>query len=147
METTYYSILGIGENASEETIKCEYRKLAKKYHPDTNPGDKWAEEKFKEAGDAYEVLGNSDKRKAYDLKLSKARGQRKPQPKQAGTQSGFQGMSGFQTGNMSSGFQQFFGFHPDSVKIDEEKLDANKNKKAKPMDVTDMFERYMGIKK
>jgi len=62
----YYSILGVSRDASESDIKLAYRKLAMKYHPDKNPGDKEAEEKFKEAAEAYEVLMNSQKRQRYD---------------------------------------------------------------------------------
>ena len=62
----YYEILGVGRNATEKEIKSAYRKLAKKYHPDTNPGDKNAEEKFREVSDAYAVLGDPEKRKKYD---------------------------------------------------------------------------------
>jgi len=62
----YYEILGIAKNASEEDIKKAYRKLAIKYHPDKNPDDKAAEEKFKEAAEAYEVLSNQEKRQRYD---------------------------------------------------------------------------------
>ncbi len=62
----FYEILGVAKNASEDDIKKAYRKLAIKYHPDKNPNDKSAEEKFKEAAEAYEVLSNGDKRKRYD---------------------------------------------------------------------------------
>lgn len=62
----YYSILGVQKNALQEDIKKAYRKLAVKYHPDKNQGDKSAEEKFKEVSEANEVLGNSEKRKKYD---------------------------------------------------------------------------------
>lgn len=62
----YYSILGIDKNASQDEIKKTYRKLAKKYHPDTNPGNKQAEEKFKDINEAYEVLSDPEKRKKYD---------------------------------------------------------------------------------
>lgn len=62
----YYSVLGLTKTATAEEIKKAYRKLAIKYHPDKNPGDKVAEEKFKEINEANEVLGNSEKRKKYD---------------------------------------------------------------------------------
>ena len=54
----YYEVLGVNKNATENEIKRAYRKVAKKYHPDMNPGDKNAEEKFKEASEAYEVLSD-----------------------------------------------------------------------------------------
>ena len=62
----YYEVLGVGRDASEEEIKKAYRQLAKKYHPDVNPGNKEAEQKFKEASEAYAVLGDKEKRKQYD---------------------------------------------------------------------------------
>ncbi len=62
----YYNILEVDKSASQNDIKKSYRKLAKKYHPDTNPGNKQAEEKFKDINEAYEVLGDPEKRKKYD---------------------------------------------------------------------------------
>src|SRR5438105_14830793 len=62
----YYKILGVGKNASDEEIKKAYRKLARRYHPDRNAGDKQAEERFKEISQAHDVLSDPDKRKAYD---------------------------------------------------------------------------------
>jgi len=62
----YYKVLGVGKNASQEEIKKQYRKLAVKYHPDKNQGNKLSEEKFKELGEAYAVLGDPVKRKKYD---------------------------------------------------------------------------------
>lgn len=62
----YYKVLGVDKNATQEDIKKAYRKLAIQYHPDKNPGDKNAEEKFKEATEAYEILSDDEKRKAYD---------------------------------------------------------------------------------
>ena len=62
----YYQILGVNRNASEKEIKQAYRRLARRYHPDINPGDKSAEAKFKEINAAYEVLSNPEKRKKYD---------------------------------------------------------------------------------
>ena len=66
MSKDYYEILGVDRNADDTTIKKAYRKLAMKYHPDRNPDNKEAEEKFKELGEAYEVLSDADKRAAYD---------------------------------------------------------------------------------
>ncbi len=62
----YYEVLGVDRGADEDTLKKAYRKLAKKYHPDMNPGDKEAEAKFKEATEAYSVLSDPDKRRQYD---------------------------------------------------------------------------------
>ena len=70
MKQDYYEILGVSKNASEADIKKAYRKKAIEYHPDKNPGNKEAEEKFKKAAEAYEVLSDSDKRAKYDQYLS-----------------------------------------------------------------------------
>ena len=87
--TDYYKTLGVGKGASDEEIKKAYRKLARQYHPDRNPGDKKAEEKFKEISQAHDVLSDPEKRKAYD------RGQ--------GPLGGF-APGGFDTGSFSGGF-------------------------------------------
>src|SRR6202165_5536784 len=62
----YYEVLGAPRTATEDDIRKEYRKLARKHHPDVNPGDKSAEERFKEINEAYEVLSDAEKRKRYD---------------------------------------------------------------------------------
>ena len=62
----YYEVLGVGKTATADEIKKAYRKKAVQYHPDKNPGDKAAEEKFKEAAEAYEVLSDPQKRQRYD---------------------------------------------------------------------------------
>lgn len=66
MDKDYYSALGVGKKVPESEIKKAYRKLAQRYHPDANPGDKKAEEKFKEISEAYDVLSDREKRKQYD---------------------------------------------------------------------------------
>ena len=85
----YYEVLGIEKSADQDTIKKAYRKLAVKYHPDRNPGDKEAEEKFKEATEAYEVLSDEQKRPLYD-------------------QYGFAGVDGM---NQGGGAQYSHAFH------------------------------------
>ncbi len=62
----YYEVLGVSKNANSKEIKKAYRKIAIKYHPDKNPDDKSAEEKFKEAAEAYDVLSDTEKRQRYD---------------------------------------------------------------------------------
>src|SRR3954467_9364298 len=62
----YYEILGVSKSATADEIKKAYRKVAMQFHPDRNPGDKSAEEKFKEAAEAYEILSDADKRAKYD---------------------------------------------------------------------------------
>src|ERR671916_2186026 len=65
-EKDYYRVLGVSDTASQKDIKSAYRKLSRQYHPDTNPGDKAAEERFKEVSAAYDVVGDPERRKEYD---------------------------------------------------------------------------------
>jgi molecular chaperone DnaJ len=97
----YYDVLGVSRSASDDDLKSAYRKLALKYHPDRNPGDKESEEKFKEAAEAYEVLRDREKRSIYD------------QYGHAGLEgTGFSGFGGFEDIFSSFGdiFEDFFGF-------------------------------------
>jgi len=100
-EKDYYKILGVAKSASEEEIKKSYRKLAMQYHPDRNPGDKEAEEEFKLASEAYEVLRDPEKREIYDrYGVEGLRG------------TGFTGFRGFDDIFSTFGdiFEDFFGF-------------------------------------
>lgn len=99
----YYEVLGVSKTATPEEIKKAYRKMAIKYHPDKNPGDKEAEEKFKEAAEAYDVLSNADKRQKYD-QFGHSMG---PQCFPGG--GGFGGYGGFSGGGftMEDIFEQF----------------------------------------
>ena len=101
----YYEVLGVSKTASAEEIKKAYRSLAKKYHPDMNPGDKEAEVKFKEANEAYEVLSDEDKRAKYDQY-----GHAAFNPSMGGG-SGFGGFGGFGGADFDFGdiFSSFFG--------------------------------------
>ena len=100
-QTDYYEILGINKDASADEIKKAYRQTALKYHPDRNPGDREAEEQFKEAAEAYEVLSDGEKRRIYDLYGHEGlRG------------TGFTGFGGFEDIFSAFGdiFDGFFGF-------------------------------------
>ena len=104
-ELDYYEVLGVERTATQEEIKKHYRRLAMKYHPDRNHGDKTAEEKFKQVGEAYEVLGDEQKRAAYDRYGHSAFGG-------AGGPGGFGGFDGFQQadfGNINDIFSEIFG--------------------------------------
>ncbi len=97
----YYEILGVSRNTTEDEIKKAYRKLALQYHPDRNPGDREAEEKFKEAAEAYEVLRDPQKKELYDLYGHEGlKG------------AGFTGFRGFEDifSSFSDIFEDFFGF-------------------------------------
>lgn len=98
----YYEILGVSKSASDEDIKKAYRKKAIQFHPDKNPGDKEAEEKFKEAAEAYEVLSNSEKRQRYDQYGHAGVG---------GAAGGGFGGGGFSMDDIFSQFGDIFGGH------------------------------------
>jgi molecular chaperone DnaJ len=99
----YYDVLGVNKNASPEDIKSAYRKLAVKYHPDKNPGDKAAEDKFKEASEAYSILSDKSKKENYDNFGHAAF------ENGSGGQGGFGGFGGFGGSDFSDIFEDFFG--------------------------------------
>lgn len=106
-----YNILGIAQSADKEEIKRAYRRLSKKYHPDTNPGDRDTAERFAQVAEAYSILQDPEKKRRYDLMLKKANGFCSAQK---------------ETGRRGN--------------------DRRTERKANPIDVTDLFEQYMGFK-
>jgi molecular chaperone DnaJ len=114
----YYEILGVNKDATEKDIKQAYRRLARRYHPDVNPGDKTAEAKFKEMNAAYEVLADKEKRKKYDKygekwqyadQFEQAAQQQSPFRQQYTTGDGTSDQFGGDIGGMDSVFDEIFG--------------------------------------
>lgn len=103
MNKDLYQVLGVAKNASEAEIKSAYRKLARKYHPDMNKDDQSAAEKFKEVSNAYDIIGNADKRKKYDNNEIDAEG------KPTGFGAGFGGAGGSYGGYSGNPFGGGFG--------------------------------------
>ncbi len=135
----YYNILGVSEQAEEEQIKQAYRRLAKKYHPDLNPNDSEAEEKFKNVVEAYETLGDADKRKEYDLKRTKT-GDGRKRESTASAKSPDKNMADF-----TKDMERYFGFSFAGGQTEKQKTGAD-GKKRNPLDVTEMFEAFMKVK-
>lgn len=126
MKRDYYEVLGIGKQADEKEIKKAYRKLAKKYHPDTNPGDKTAEQKFKEVTEAYNVLSDPEKKKLYDqfgfAAFDETGGARASGADGFGFYGGFGNggyHGGFGTGSYRSSDGTYHEFHFDGSNMDD----------------------------
>ena len=128
-----YQVLGVSQTDDEDIIKKAYRKAAKECHPDTHPGDKRAEERFKEIGEAYRILSDKQKRKEYD-----ARAAQREQESATGRRSAG---GSIYPGDIEKEFERFF-----SKGVQSEKKENSSQQKINPMDVTDLFERYMGFK-
>lgn len=144
----YYAILGVPKTAKPEEIKTSFRKLAKKYHPDLNPGDQQAEARFKEVNEAYAVLSDDGARAKYDLDWRRESEKREPpQTRAKKTGSRAPVNPNFDISKMAQGFESFFGFDPETGDItDESKLNANAPKQKNPLDMSDLFSKYMGFK-
>ncbi len=134
----YYVILGVRRNDGTETIKQAYRKLAKQFHPDLNQGNPSAEARFKEIGEAWETLGDAEKRKKYDYVFLKTQ-QSKEAPTGAKTKHSPQDGS-IDYENLMRGFDKYFG------KENITKKSEVKNK-GNPLDASALFEQFMGFKK
>lgn len=145
-----YRILGVTETASEEEIKKAYKTLSKKYHPDANPGNREAEEHFREISDAYAVLQNPKKRQEYDKELQENRNRKEKfwgRTDTGHSDRQHRGTADLHFRSTDEQFQHYFGFRPKTEKPDKENVHVNGKTNTNPIDMTEMFERYMGIKK
>ncbi len=140
----YYQILQVSEQADEEQIKKAYRKLAKKYHPDLHPNDAVAEAKFKDVVEAYEVLGDAERRRDYDLK-QKGTGDYCGQNAKDAGKSGKKS-SNIDIGNFTKDMEWYFGFPFNGEQSAEQQNKPGGEKKKNPLDVTEMFEAFMKMK-
>jgi len=122
MSKDYYKILGVNKSASTTDVKKAYRKLARKYHPDLNPGDKSAENKFKDIQEAYSVLKDPEKRKQYD-QFGEVGGQERAQRAYQQDFTGFQGFdfSGFGSSSFQDFFENIFGSSQKQTRMRPEK--------------------------
>ncbi len=143
----FYKVLGVPRTATESELKSAYRKLAKRYHPDTHPGDKECEERFRQINEAYDTLSNPTKRSKYDREYKTDNRRKTESGKSEETRKRNPNVSPeMDFANIHKTFEQFFGFNPDSHDVvNEDKL--NPNKKGNPLDTTAFFEKFMGVKK
>ncbi|AZK49183.1 J domain-containing protein [Paenibacillus lentus] len=151
--TDFYKELGVSRQATMAEIRQAYRKLAKRYHPDVNPGNAEAEARFKLIVEAYETLSDEQLRAAYDEKLANpntASGQRSGRSQQgqgkqrtSGAASGKVEAEGFDPAAMRKQFEQFFGMSPKG-QTDAQSKEANEKN---PLDTSAMFNQFFGFKK
>lgn len=137
-----YQILGVSQDAKEKEIKAVYRQLAKKYHPDTNAGNRQAEQRFQEITEAYETLIDPVKREAYDKSISQNMGQGFKNQKKSEKKSSAARKSGDMNMDLKHQFEQFFGYDPESKKYSDKK-----SKEAGSMDTSDLFGEFFKMGK
>lgn len=136
MPKNYYEVLGVSRTASQEEIKKTYRRMARQYHPDLNPGDKAAEAKFKDVVEAYETLSNPELRKEYD---EKGRSKTAEKPSQKKSEASSDVFTQDIYDQMMEHFQDFF----DVEKQAKAKAESAA-KKRNPLDAGDLFQSYFG---
>ncbi|MCT4509795.1 MAG: DnaJ domain-containing protein [Tepidibacter sp.] len=136
-----YEILEINKDASQNEIKKAYRRLAKKYHPDRNPNDKCAGDKFREVAQAYEILSDEKLRKEYDDKLLNFKKENKTNDHfSKSKKNNSKKTSGM---NVDFEFEKFFGFNPKTKETTED----FKNKSKDPFDTTNIFNSFFKVKR
>ncbi len=137
----YYKTLQIERTATSDEIKKSFRKLAKKYHPDVNPGDKKSEEIFKQINEAYSILSDESKKAEYDNRMFGSNTEESHQNEKSSASSKTYNpknkMQDFV--HTSNAFESFFGFNPNS-----DSPELKKNSKVKPMKTKDAFEAIFG---
>lgn len=133
----YYKILEVSERADTEEIKQAYRRKAKKYHPDRNPDNPEAESKFKDVAKAYEILGNEEKRKKYDLKRKMS--------SDCGIINDKDKVEPADMADFTKDMERYFGFSFPRGQESKQRQDAGKTRK-NPLDVTEMFETFMKMR-
>lgn len=147
----YYKILGVPRDADEGQIKRAYRKKAKQYHPDLNPGNAEAEAKFKNIVEAYEVLGNAEKRRQYDAKQEKAAGFGQKTGQNRTSDKNRAATPRMNFGEFTKDMEKYFGFSFTAGASPQGQGGSRGGQKAgggkkNPLDVTDMFEAFMKMK-
>lgn len=143
--TDFYQVMGVDRSADGTAIKKAYRQLVKECHPDTHPGDRQAEERFKQIAEAYAVLSDEEKRKQYDQKLAE-------ESKRYERISYGRKVSGqpFDPADFRKEFESLFSFGGQTGEKTERKGRENgkeqRSKNKNPLDMSDFFEKYMGFK-
>ena len=136
----WYQVLQISRQAKEEEIKAAYRRLAKEYHPDSHPGDRECERKFREISEAYSILSHEEKRRKYDEELKGIKAGKKAAGQDAEAKS-----KDIEVQNIHKKFEEFFGFNTKTKEIVHE--DKLQQKERNPLDAASLFEQFMGIKR
>lgn len=131
----YYKILGVAKEAGQDEIKKAFRKLAREYHPDKNGGDEKKGHMFREINEAYEILGNEEKRKIYDGKKSENHSSVNGQKNSQNT-GGFK--PNFDMNDFEKRFENFFGFSKSGEKVSKEGSKINTD---------NMFNSFFKVKK
>ena len=131
----YYEELGIEKEATMAEIKGAYRQLAKKYHPDKNPGDEKAAKRFVRIATAYEILSDEEKRQAYDATLKGGKNSKSE------SQADYASTVHVNPMDMNE-FEKFFGFTTSGDKV--EPIAKDKPAKSSPIDTSQMFEKFFG---
>lgn len=145
----YYGRLGVSHHATLAEIKAAYRKLAKLHHPDANPGDQGAEQRFKQIVEAYEILSDEEKRKAYDERSGQAKGTSSSGKQTADrnpSSAPAEGERAFDPARMREQFEQFFS---PARKASEKEPEQRKRPASgrNPLDTSHLFEQFFGSRK